>query len=107
MCHRLRRRGLPGPTKKAWPRYRGHRPPEPAGRPAADLEAQLRTVVTEALAPLSARLARLEEARRRPGLRDILGGLGYILGLVGVGAYLQARRLRERNGGAAASGRAP
>jgi nickel transport protein len=71
----------------------------------ADLDARLKAIVTEALEPINARLARLEEAPQGPSLRDILGGLGYILGLVGVGAYLQARRIRD--GAGAAPGRTP
>ncbi|MDJ0784176.1 MAG: hypothetical protein QNJ22_19580 [Desulfosarcinaceae bacterium] len=84
--------------------------PPPATLPAAEittdhLEAHLRQVVEEALQPLQARLARLEERRRNPGLQEILGGLGYILGLVGVGAYVQARRIRARR--TAGRGQAP
>jgi nickel transport protein len=71
----------------------------------ADLDARLKAVVLEALEPVNARLARLEEAPQGPNLRDILGGLGYILGLVGVGAYLQARRIRD--GAGIAPGRNP
>jgi nickel transport protein len=60
----------------------------------ADMEARLTKVVAQALQPINARLAHLEKARG-PSLQDILGGLGYILGLVGIGAYVQARRIRD------------
>jgi nickel transport protein len=84
-------------------------PQAPAPSPAADgstdpVDARLQKIVLEALQPIDARLARLEAARQGPRLQEILGGLGYILGLVGVGAYVQARRIRNE---AAAKGRAP
>jgi nickel transport protein len=70
-------------------------PPErPAMVNATDLETQLTKAVAQALQPINARLAHLEKARG-PSLQDILGGLGYILGLVGIGAYVQARRIRD------------
>jgi nickel transport protein len=37
----------------------------------------------------------LEMQQRGPGLRDIVGGLGWILGLVGIAAYLLSRRPRS------------
>ena len=64
--------------------------------PTEDLDARLRTIVAEELAPITARLAHLEARLDGPSLQDILGGLGYILGLVGIGAYLQARRIRDK-----------
>lgn len=70
-------------------------PPAPtadATAATADLDARLRKAVAEELAPVTARLARLEERLQGPSLQDILGGLGYILGLVGIAAYIQARR---------------
>jgi|GEM_PF-1541172 len=45
--------------------------------------------VARQLEPISDRLARLEG---RVAIRDVLGGLGYLLGLAGVAAYLLARR---------------
>ncbi|MEJ2641749.1 MAG: hypothetical protein P8010_19460 [Desulfosarcinaceae bacterium] len=73
-------------------------PQAPAGAAApggADLEARLARVVAQALQPINARLAHIEYERRGPSLQDILGGLGYILGLVGIAAYVQARRIRD------------
>jgi nickel transport protein len=67
----------------------------PAAPDTADLEARLAKVIAQGLQPINARLARLEDERQEPSLQDILGGLGYILGLVGIGAYVQARRIRD------------
>ncbi|MBI5571744.1 MAG: hypothetical protein HY914_17510 [Desulfomonile tiedjei] len=38
----------------------------------------------------------LELQQRGPGLRDVVGGIGWIFGLVGVAAYLLSRRPREK-----------
>jgi nickel transport protein len=81
--------------------------PQAVDTATAELDARLKAIVTEALEPMSARLARLEQSSQGPGLRDILGGLGYILGLVGVGAYVQARRIRDGDGAGAAPGPTP
>jgi nickel transport protein len=73
-------------------------PPAAAGAAApaaADLEARFAQLVAQALQPINARLAHIENERQGPSLQDILGGLGYILGLVGIGAYVQARRIRD------------
>lgn len=51
--------------------------------------------VSRQLGPLREELAHL---KRRVALRDVLGGLGYFLGLAGLGAYLLARRRPGREG---------
>ena len=63
---------------------------EPSESVEAIGEEKLRRIVNEELAPLRKELARLRE----PGvtLRDALGGLGYILGLVGIWAFAASRR---------------
>ncbi len=54
----------------------------------ADLEEVLGTVLDAKLAPL--KRAVLEE--KDPGLREIIGGIGWIFGIVGVAAYFMSRR---------------
>lgn len=66
---------------------------------AQSFEERMQKIVAAELATVSSRLARLEERLDGPHLQDIIGGLGYILGLVGIGAYAQARRLRAENSG--------
>jgi nickel transport protein len=56
------------------------------------VQAMLEETLERRLQPIDRRLAGLEARAQGPSLTDILGGLGYILGLVGLAAYLQARR---------------
>ena len=76
----------------------GASPPPPATAPsspvppaptAAELQALIEESLEKKLAPIRRQLAQLAQ---RPSLQDIIGGLGYIMGLVGLGAYLQSRR---------------
>ncbi len=79
-------------------------PPEKAGKEtgkearslsAVDserLEAIMGDVLDAKLAPLKQALVRLEGEQDAPGLRDIVGGLGWILGLLGAAAYMKYRR---------------
>lgn len=55
-----------------------------------DVEAIVDTALDRHLAPLRRALAAGSEAE--PGLRDIVGGLGWIMGLVGIGLYFSRRR---------------
>ncbi len=41
-------------------------------------------------------IAALKTAMQEPDLKDIVGGIGYILGIFGVAFYLHARRERRR-----------
>ncbi|WP_413206931.1 carboxypeptidase-like regulatory domain-containing protein [Rhodospirillum sp. A1_3_36] len=61
--------------------------PEPARASAESVD--LDRTLTRALRPMEERIQALEEA---VGARDILGGLGYILGLFGLAAWLSARK---------------
>jgi nickel transport protein len=65
----------------------------PAAGPCLDretLENMIRASLEQELAPLRAQIA--EQAW---GLRDILSGIGYILGLMGLAGYLHYRRLTK------------
>ena len=65
-------------------------PPQvPHAPTAAELQALIEGSLEKKLAPIRRQLAQLAQ---RPSLQDIIGGLGYIMGLVGLGAYLQSRR---------------
>lgn len=58
------------------------------GDPTA-MEASIAQAVAQQVAPLRAQLSAYEDQVR---LRDVLGGLGYILGLAGLFAWMRARR---------------
>lgn len=55
-----------------------------------DVEAIVDAALDRHLAPLRRALAASSTAE--PGLRDIVGGLGWIMGLVGIGLYFSRRR---------------
>ena len=57
---------------------------------ATELEALVGRVVDAKLAPVKQMLARQQDSG--PGLRDIVGGLGWILGLLGLATYMKYRR---------------
>jgi nickel transport protein len=63
-------------------------PPPSAGPPSA-IEQAVEKAVSRRIRPLQEQIERLEEKRR---VQDILGGVGYILGLAGIAFYLLARR---------------
>lgn len=67
--------------------------PPPAAAPLpADITKALEKVLDKKLAPIMRTLAEMQEQKIR--LTDVLGGLGYIFGLVGVAAYCSSRRKR-------------
>lgn len=66
-----------------------------AGLTPEEVEAIVERALEKRLKPV---MAMLSDARNpEPGIRDIIGGIGYIIGLVGLAAYLSARR-RTRSG---------
>ncbi|MBI5522883.1 MAG: hypothetical protein HY910_09655 [Desulfarculus sp.] len=59
----------------------------------AELEERLGRLLDQRLQPLTAQVAKLA-GERGVGLPDVVGGLGYILGLMGLAAYLKSRERR-------------
>ncbi len=76
------------------PRTSGTQPPtsRAAAIQSADVKETIREAVQKAVRPLREQLERLEEKRR---LQDILGGIGYILGLAGISFYFLGLRRRK------------
>jgi len=66
--------------------------PETAIRPE-ELEAIIETVLDKKLKPITRMLADLRQ--QGPTARDIIAGIGYIFGLVGVAAYVHSRKKKE------------
>lgn len=53
-------------------------------------DARLRSIIAESLAPINESLAKL--SNREPGVAEIIGGLGWIMGLAGIALYFLSRR---------------
>ncbi|MBF0481399.1 MAG: hypothetical protein HQK81_13395 [Desulfovibrionaceae bacterium] len=60
--------------------------------PPAWIAAAVDQAVAARLAPIRAQLARLAEQGDRVTLKDVFGGLGWILGIFGAAAYAASRR---------------
>ena len=68
-------------------------PPSQADVPvltAREVEAIISRQLEEKIQPLTRMMAAAQD--RGPTVADIFGGIGYILGLVGLGAYVRYRR---------------
>lgn len=82
----------PGEQEKA-----GSTPPS-GGVSAQELEVAVEKVLDKKLQPIVRMLA--ESHHKGPSLSDILGGIGYIVGLAGLATYAHYRRkIRERSAG--------
>lgn len=58
-----------------------------------DVEAVIETVLDRKLKPITKMLADVHH--EGPTVRDIFGGIGYILGLVGIATYVHSRKKKE------------
>jgi len=65
-----------------------------------EMEKVIARALSKQLRPLREQLGRLEEGIR---FRDVLGGIGYILGIAGLACYFLARRRAEKNRASAPS----
>lgn len=63
---------------------------------AGELTRIIDTALDKKLAPIKRTLA--ENSEKGPTLQDILSGIGYILGLAGIAAYMQARKKQQGEG---------
>jgi nickel transport protein len=79
-----------GPRADAAP---AEEPPADAQADAQAIEALVEMAVARQIIPLREQLNAYED---RVQWRDVLGGLGYILGLAGLAAWLTTRRKRDR-----------
>jgi nickel transport protein len=91
----------PGKSTQQPTQLTGEAQPAPAGQlaqlPAAsgtmaatELEALIGKVMDAKLAPIKQTLAR--QADSGPGLRDVIGGIGWIIGLLGLATYIKHKR---------------
>ncbi|MDZ4166027.1 MAG: hypothetical protein U1C55_12950 [Smithellaceae bacterium] len=86
--------------------YKAYRQPMTAGAapvPAhqalarEELEAALDKALDKKMAPLMTMMQQLQRDSKRPGLTEIIGGLGYIAGIFGLFLYLKSRRQGGHN----------
>lgn len=63
------------------------------GLTAGDIQMAMERALDKKLRPVVKKLAKFQA--QGPSIKDILGGIGYILGLVGIGAYFNYRRKKE------------
>jgi nickel transport protein len=61
----------------------------------ATLQAALQKALDKELSPLKAQIAKMQ-ADRGIGVADVIGGLGYILGLLGLAAYMRYRKTEQK-----------
>lgn len=66
--------------------------PATAGGGMTDIRSVVEAALDKKLMPITAKLDRLQDLQEKAGAVDILGGIGYILGLVGIAAYVNARK---------------
>jgi nickel transport protein len=62
----------------------------------SEMEALIERVIDRKLKPVIGMLVKLRENNEKPGFTEIVGGIGYIAGLMGVAMYLR-RKFKERN----------
>lgn len=65
------------------------KPAAPNGMNNSDLKKMLEELIRQELAPIKRSLA--ESRQNKPGFRDIMGGIGYLLGFAGLAAWLKNR----------------
>lgn len=68
------------------------RDPEPSVVKTAELQRMIEKALDKKLEPVIAKINRSLEPDTSPSISDILGGIGYIAGLAGVGAYVNYRK---------------
>ena len=68
-------------------------PAAATGLSAEEIQLVVEKALDRKLEPVYRMLAEAKE--HKPTITDVIGGIGYIIGLVGLAAYLQARRQRK------------
>ncbi len=63
-----------------------------SGLSSAEIEAAVNKAMDRKLQPVITMLLRLQEESEKPGITEILGGIGYIIGLMGMVMYFKSRR---------------
>jgi nickel transport protein len=58
----------------------------------SEIEAIVESAVDKKLQPVMRMLVKLQESSGKPGFTEIIGGIGYIIGILGIVAYFKAKR---------------
>ncbi len=90
--------GKPGAVKKEQGQVKSTvKEPEKAENPPSLSAEEMRAIVDEAvearLKPLYGMLSEMREASEKPRLSEVIGGIGYIMGIMGVIAYFKSRKV--------------
>jgi nickel transport protein len=62
---------------------------------SADIEASIEKVIDRKLQPVIRILMNLQEKSEKPGTTEILGGIGYIIGILGIFAYFKRKSVKH------------
>ncbi|MGB9716371.1 MAG: hypothetical protein ACPL1G_08205 [Thermodesulfovibrionales bacterium] len=62
------------------------------GLSESDIETIVETAVDKKLQPVMRMLVKMQEDSAKPGFTEIIGGIGYIIGILGIIAYFKARK---------------
>ena len=63
-----------------------------SGVSSSEIEAVVSQAMDRKLQPVITMLLKLQEQSEKPGITEILGGIGYIIGLMGIAMYFKSRR---------------
>ncbi|MGQ9570623.1 MAG: hypothetical protein ACUVUQ_07240 [Thermodesulfovibrionales bacterium] len=58
----------------------------------SEIEAVVEGAVDKKIQPVMRMLVKMQESSEKPRINDIIGGIGYIIGILGIIAYFKARR---------------
>ena len=59
-----------------------------------EIDATIERVLDKKLQPIMRILIKQQESSGKPGFTEIIGGIGYIIGLLGIVAYFKAKRIK-------------
>ena len=63
----------------------------------SEIEAIVESVIDRKLKPMERMLVKLQESSGKPGITEIIGGIGYIIGILGIVADFKARKGMKTN----------
>jgi len=63
---------------------------------SSELEAVIEKVIERKLQPIISTLLKIQRAEEKPGVTEILGGIGYIIGLMGLAMYYKSKKILKK-----------